>query len=324
MIHPQELNLNDRKAASRLAILIAPPCPRPSSDTDRQRGHELHRVDGLRAAQSLRRPGLRRARHDEHQQRRRVRLLHGRVRRPAGLPLLLGLDPRPQALADGHNLPVVRPVRRRGLRRRVRSAPGGRQARRPTGNRPDPPGQLLQRQPGDGRPERLHRRQAHSDPGDRGGRLVQAHPGQHAAPEEPVRQHRGGGRGRGAGGLQRRQAGHGVLHGPLGLRRLEQPQLRDRGDKGPVEEPAAVHHDRHTPGDALLRPHQRLLSRGHVAPRDDRQRGRRRGKITTLCLLLCRACDDDGHSARGDVVPLVRYNMAFFSFSLYYLSLFIF
>ena len=155
----------------------------------------------------------------------------------------------------------------------MRSAARGRQARRPPGNRAHPPGQLLQRQPRHWRAERLYRRQADRDPGDRGRRLVQTATGEHAAfaSVERVRHDRGGDARRAdQDDIQRREVGHCVLHGPLGLRRLEQFELRDGGDQGPLEEPAKVHHDRDTAGDAVLRVDQRVVSGGDVAPRDDR------------------------------------------------------
>uniref|UniRef100_A0A8D8DIU9 (northern house mosquito) hypothetical protein n=1 Tax=Culex pipiens TaxID=7175 RepID=A0A8D8DIU9_CULPI len=78
-------------------------------------------MDGLWIALIVRCIGVRRVRHDEHILRSRMGILYGRVRGLASLSVLLGLDAGPEAVPDGDHLPLVRPVRRRGLRGRVRS-----------------------------------------------------------------------------------------------------------------------------------------------------------------------------------------------------------
>lgn len=67
---------------------------------------------------------VRRAGHDEHEFWRRVRLLHGRLRPAAGVPVLVGVHPGAEAVADGHHQSQLRPVHGGGVRRRLRATDG--------------------------------------------------------------------------------------------------------------------------------------------------------------------------------------------------------
>lgn len=65
---------------------------------------------------------LRRAGHDEHEFRRRVRVLHGRLRAAAGVPVLVGVHPGAEAVADGHHQSQLRAVHGGGVCWRLRAA----------------------------------------------------------------------------------------------------------------------------------------------------------------------------------------------------------
>ena len=65
---------------------------------------------------------------------------------------------------------------------------------------------------------------------------------------------------------------HRLLLRAVGLRRMEQPQLRHGGDHQSQEEFAPLHCHRHPHGDHLLPPGQHLLPDGYVPQRDGHQR----------------------------------------------------